>query len=261
MVTIIVTDSTVPVPISFTERFLLSLSCDKREHGDLHEEDDGGNGDSEEGDGGNGDLHEEGDRGTAISTANLRYFFSSSEEPPIPDPNPNPLQLALTFAKIGVSVEDLASLPPVADAGSEKKAERLALRVGENLFNFMQSFCGIDGSRLVVPMDILDRWFKKFQERARKDPSYLKDQKPSQSQKHLATETTKMNHCLIMVFLLLVASSAPSHGRRLVPLDVVGEAGALVFELKKVSAPGSGPSGCTNTPNNPGGPCPPTPPS
>ncbi|KAG6523671.1 hypothetical protein ZIOFF_013536 [Zingiber officinale] len=157
-----------------TKRFLLSLSCDKREHGDLHEEDDGGNGDSEEGDGGNGDLHEEGDRGTAISTANLRYFFSSSEEPPIPDPNPNPLQLALTFAKIGVSVEDLASLPPVADAGAEKKAERLALRVGENLFNFMQSFCGIDGSRLVVPMDILDRWFKKFQERARKDPSYLK---------------------------------------------------------------------------------------
>ncbi|XP_042415323.1 uncharacterized protein LOC122004514 [Zingiber officinale] len=98
-----------------------------------------------------------------------------SEEPPIPDPNPNPLQLALTSAKIGISVEDLASLPPVAYAVAEKKVERLALRVGENLFNFMQSFCGIDGSRLVVPMDILDRWFKKFQERARKDPSYLKD--------------------------------------------------------------------------------------
>ncbi|KAG6472474.1 hypothetical protein ZIOFF_069938 [Zingiber officinale] len=95
--------------------------------------------------------------------------------PPIPDPNPNPLQLALTSTKIGVSVEDLASLPPIACAGSEKKAERLALRVDENLFNFMQSFCGIDRSRLVVPMDILDRWFKKFQERARKDLSYLKD--------------------------------------------------------------------------------------
>ncbi|KAG6532124.1 hypothetical protein ZIOFF_005962 [Zingiber officinale] len=98
-----------------------------------------------------------------------------SEEPPIPDPNPNPLQLALASAKIGVSVEGLASLPPVAYTSAEKKAERLALRVGENLFNFMQSFCGIDGSRLVVPMDILDRWFKKFQERARKDPNYLKD--------------------------------------------------------------------------------------
>ncbi|KAG6518943.1 hypothetical protein ZIOFF_022429 [Zingiber officinale] len=86
------------------------------------------------------------------------------KNPPIPDPNPNPLQLALTSAKIGISVEDLASLPPVAYAFAEKKAERLALRVGENLFNFMQSFCGIDGRRLIVPMDILDRWFKKFQE-------------------------------------------------------------------------------------------------
>jgi hypothetical protein len=38
----------------------------------------------------------------------------------------------------------------------------------------MQSFCGVDGSKLIVPMDILDRWFKKFQERAKRDPEYLK---------------------------------------------------------------------------------------
>ncbi|KAM0034080.1 putative OPI10 family protein [Helianthus debilis subsp. tardiflorus] len=76
-------------------------------------------------------------------------------------------------AKIGVSVEDLASLPSL-DVAAEKKIERLAMKVGENLFNFMQSFCGVDGSKLVVPMDILDRWFKKFQERAKRDPEYLK---------------------------------------------------------------------------------------
>lgn len=76
-------------------------------------------------------------------------------------------------AKIGVSVEDLASLPSL-DVAAEKKIERLALKVGENLFNFMQSFCGVDGTKLVVPMDILDRWFKKFQERAKRDPEYLK---------------------------------------------------------------------------------------
>lgn len=84
------------------------------------------------------------------------------------------IQIAGASAKIGVSVEDLVALPPVVDAGAEKRIERLALRVGENLFNFMQSFCGVDGSRLVVPMDILDRWFKKFQEKAKRDPSYLK---------------------------------------------------------------------------------------
>lgn len=76
-------------------------------------------------------------------------------------------------AKIGVSVEDLATLPSL-DVTSEKKIERLAMKVGENLFNFMQSFCGVDGSKLVVPMDILERWFKKFQERAKRDPEYLK---------------------------------------------------------------------------------------
>lgn len=76
-------------------------------------------------------------------------------------------------AKIGVSVEDLASLPSL-DVVAEKRIERLAMKVGENLFNFMQSFCGVDGSKLIVPMDILDRWFKKFQEKAKRDPEYLK---------------------------------------------------------------------------------------
>lgn len=76
-------------------------------------------------------------------------------------------------AKIGVSVQDLSSLPSL-DVVAEKKIEYTALKVGENLFNFMQSFCGVDGSKLIVPMDILDRWFKKFQERAKRDPDYLK---------------------------------------------------------------------------------------
>ncbi len=94
-----------------------------------------------------------------------------------PDPGGN-MQLTAPdsvplSAKIGVSVEDLATLPSL-DVAAEKKVERLALKVGENLFNFMQSFCGVDGSKLVVPMDILDRWFKKFQERAKRDPEYLK---------------------------------------------------------------------------------------
>lgn len=97
---------------------------------------------------------------------------------PWPDPADTSAALAVpgaqASAKIGVSVEDIAALPPVADAGGEKRIERMAMKVGENLFNFMQSFCGVDGSRLVVPMDILDRWFKKFQERAKRDPDYLK---------------------------------------------------------------------------------------
>ncbi|XP_020258427.1 LOW QUALITY PROTEIN: uncharacterized protein LOC109834823 [Asparagus officinalis] len=74
-----------------------------------------------------------------------------------------------------VSVEDIACASAGSDAGAEARIERMAMKVGENLFNFMQSFCGVDGSRLVVPTDILDRWFKKFQERAKRDPSFLKE--------------------------------------------------------------------------------------
>ncbi|KAF9623460.1 hypothetical protein IFM89_003044 [Coptis chinensis] len=84
--------------------------------------------------------------------------------------SPNSIPLS---AKIGVSVEDLATLASL-DVSAQKKIEHLALKVGENLFNFMQSFCGVDGNKLVVPMDILDRWFKKFQEKATRDPEYLK---------------------------------------------------------------------------------------
>lgn len=89
---------------------------------------------------------------------------------PLPEAGDEP-EPAVGPAKLGVAVEDAAALPPPPD---EQRAERVALRVGENLFNFMQSFCGADGGKLVVPTDILDRWFRKFQERAKKDPSYLK---------------------------------------------------------------------------------------
>lgn len=98
---------------------------------------------------------------------------------PWPEPGSASIQPQLTAdaqplsAKIGVSVEDLATLPSL-DVAGEKRIERMAMKVGENLFNFMQSFCGVDGSKLIVPMDILDRWFKKFQDRAKRDPEYLK---------------------------------------------------------------------------------------
>lgn len=75
-------------------------------------------------------------------------------------------------AQIGISVEDLATLPAL-NVGQQKRVEELALKVGENLFNFMQSFCTIEGDKLLIPMDILNQWFKKFQEKARRDPDYI----------------------------------------------------------------------------------------
>jgi len=100
----------------------------------------------------------------ALGATRPSASFSLPEAGDEPEPAVGP-------AKLGVAVEDVAALPPPPD---EQRAERVALRVGENLFNFMQSFCGADGGKLVVPTDILDRWFRKFQERAKKDPMYLK---------------------------------------------------------------------------------------
>jgi hypothetical protein len=37
----------------------------------------------------------------------------------------------------------------------------------------MQSFCTVEGDKLLIPMDILNRWFKKFQDKAKRDPDYL----------------------------------------------------------------------------------------
>ncbi|KAJ6818243.1 putative protein OPI10-like protein [Iris pallida] len=92
----------------------------------------------------------------------------------LPWPTADPSSLPLpppdaASAKLGVSVEDLALLPPVADAGAEARAEQAAVRVGEHLLHFLQSFCA-EGDRLVVTTDMLDRWFKKFLDKARRDP-------------------------------------------------------------------------------------------
>lgn len=78
----------------------------------------------------------------------------------------------LPTAKVGICVEDLVSLPNL-DMGKQKRAEDLAMKVGENLLSFMQSFCSVETNKLAMPIDILDRWFKRFQERTKRDPAYL----------------------------------------------------------------------------------------
>ncbi|OWM83285.1 hypothetical protein CDL15_Pgr012766 [Punica granatum] len=55
----------------------------------------------------------------------------------------------LPLAKIGVSVENLVFLLSL-DVAADKKIERLAMMVRGNSFNFMQSFCRVDGSKLIV---------------------------------------------------------------------------------------------------------------
>lgn len=49
-----------------------------------------------------------------------------------------------------------------------------AKRVAFNLFQFMTSFSSrAAGDQLVVPGNVLDRWFVRFQEKFQRDPDFL----------------------------------------------------------------------------------------
>ena len=69
----------------------------------------------------------------------------------------------------------------VAD-GAEKERmalgskETFAKRVATDLFRYMESFqaaTAISAEHMVVPMNVLDRWFIKFQDKFRRDPDFL----------------------------------------------------------------------------------------
>ncbi|XP_024369336.1 protein OPI10 homolog [Physcomitrium patens] len=75
-------------------------------------------------------------------------------------------------AKIGVAIEDAATLPAL-NVGRHRQLEQVALNVGRNLFNFMQSFCHVQDNHLVVPRGIFEQWYKKFEERSQRDPEYV----------------------------------------------------------------------------------------
>lgn len=55
-------------------------------------------------------------------------------------------------------------------AGRQEFAKRVAM----DLYRFMESFnVGQAGNQLVVPTDVLDKWFLKFDHKFRKDPDFL----------------------------------------------------------------------------------------
>jgi hypothetical protein len=81
---------------------------------------------------------------------------------------------AYANASIGISVEPLASAMEKENALMQHK-EEFAKRVAEDLFRYMQSFQA-DGStsdRMVVPVNILHKWYEKFTNRFRRDPGFL----------------------------------------------------------------------------------------
>lgn len=74
------------------------------------------------------------------------------------------------------------SLEPVAELQAKESAkmgarEDFAKRVAYNLFRFIESFGGkFNNDQIVVPNNILDQWFIRFQEKFRRDPDFLSRQ-------------------------------------------------------------------------------------
>jgi ribulose-phosphate 3-epimerase len=78
-------------------------------------------------------------------------------------------------AAIGVGVEPVAELAAKESAKLGSK-ETFARRVAMDLFRYMESFqaaTAVSADHMVVPMNVLDRWFTKFQDKFRRDPDFL----------------------------------------------------------------------------------------
>lgn len=79
--------------------------------------------------------------------------------------------------QLGVSLEPVVDL--AAKEGSKLGArEDFAKRVGLDLYRYLESFQSQrSGDALIIPGDALDRWFKKFSDKFRRDPDFLTREK------------------------------------------------------------------------------------
>ncbi len=79
--------------------------------------------------------------------------------------------------RIGVASEEIDAVRSLDESVVQGFTDRLgfARLIAENLFNFISSFAvqSDDGERLLLPGDVLDRWFTRFEEKWRADPDFL----------------------------------------------------------------------------------------
>ena len=78
---------------------------------------------------------------------------------------------------IGASVEPLDVVKNVAATTAEKNAKRplVAQKIAQDLYNFMQSFDTTGGAngQMLVPQNIFERWWKRFEAKSKRDPNFF----------------------------------------------------------------------------------------
>jgi hypothetical protein len=96
---------------------------------------------------------------------------------PVPEPGEATALTQPGAIKLGIALEPLSELQQKEGSKLNAKAD-FAKLVALNLFHFMQSF-GVQqaGDQLLVPANCIDRWFRKFSDRFRRDPDFLTREK------------------------------------------------------------------------------------
>jgi hypothetical protein len=79
---------------------------------------------------------------------------------------------------IGLSIEPLESVRNVSSTTSSNVNARrpmVAQRIAQDLYNFMQSFDSTGGMNgtMLVPQNIFERWWKRFESKSKRDPNFF----------------------------------------------------------------------------------------
>eukprot|EP00884_Botryococcus_braunii_P002350 jgi/Botrbrau1/12115/Bobra.0186s0033.1 len=101
------------------------------------------------------------------------YVSSSHPSEVMPLQWPEPTPSSAPTVQLGVSLE------PEAEARQKEGSklagrQEFAKRVAMDLYRYMESFNeGSLGDRLLLPTNVLERWFTRFDEKFKRDPDYL----------------------------------------------------------------------------------------
>jgi hypothetical protein len=91
----------------------------------------------------------------------------------------SPSAMVQLQVSIGVSLESLANIQNLGNAVADRVQQGklfVAQKVAEDLFQFMLSFDSghqQPAAMMVVPKNIFDRWFQRFQNRFQRDPNFF----------------------------------------------------------------------------------------
>ena len=88
-----------------------------------------------------------------------------------------PDKAGCAVVRILISLEAIATIAPLVEGRKLTDIRQMyAKKVALNLFRFMESFnqnTGQYGELLMVPMDILDKWLRKFEHKFKFDPNFV----------------------------------------------------------------------------------------